>query len=55
MSASIETSAVFLKDDEKSIKRKINKYAFSGGQETEQEQREKGGDPTVDVAIKAKC
>lgn len=50
MSASIETSAVFLKDEMNRIKTKINKYAFSGGQATEEEQRQKGGDPTVDVA-----
>lgn len=50
MSASNESSAIFLKDTEKQIKTKINKHAFSGGQETEQQQRELGGDPDVDVA-----
>jgi len=50
MSASDSTSAIFLNDTPKSIKTKINKYAFSGGQETVEEHREKGGNPDVDVA-----
>lgn len=50
MSASIDSSAIFMKDTEKSIKNKINKYAFSGGQETAEEQREKGADTSKDVA-----
>lgn len=31
-------------------KKKINKYAFSGGQTTTEEQRRLGGNPTVDVS-----
>ncbi|GAW12388.1 hypothetical protein ANO14919_017540 [Xylariales sp. No.14919] len=50
MSASIDTSAIFMKDSPNQIKNKINKYAFSGGQETAEEQRELGGNPDVDVA-----
>lgn len=50
MSASIETSAIFMKDTPKQIKTKINKYAFSGGQVSETEHREKGGNTDVDVA-----
>lgn len=50
MSASVDSSAIFLKDTPKQIKTKINKYAFSGGRETAEEQREKGGDPDVDVS-----
>lgn len=50
MSASVETSAIFMKDEPSRIKNKINKYAFSGGQVSVAEQREKGGDPTVDVS-----
>jgi tryptophanyl-tRNA synthetase len=34
----------------KSSERKINKYAFSGGQETQEEQHRLGGNPDVDVA-----
>jgi tryptophanyl-tRNA synthetase len=37
-------------DTVKQIKTKINKHAFSGGQETEALHREKGGNPDVDVA-----
>lgn len=50
MSASVDSSAIFLKDTPKQIKDKINKYAFSGGKETVEEHREKGGDPDVDVS-----
>ncbi|KAI1759844.1 tryptophanyl-tRNA synthetase [Hypoxylon sp. FL1150] len=50
MSASIDSSAIFLKDTPKQIKDKINKYAFSGGQVSAEEQREKGGNPAVDVS-----
>jgi tryptophanyl-tRNA synthetase len=50
MSASVETSAIFMKDQPNQIKNKINKYAFSGGQVTEAEQREKGGDTEKDVS-----
>lgn len=32
------------------LAQKINKYAFSGGQETVEEHREKGGNPDVDVS-----
>lgn len=39
-----------MKDTSKQIKDKINKYAFSGGRETLEEHREKGGNPDVDVA-----
>lgn len=50
MSASVANSAIFLTDTPKQIKTKINKYAFSGGRDTIEEHREKGGDVTVDVA-----
>jgi tryptophanyl-tRNA synthetase len=50
MSASVESSAIFLKDQPNQIKNKINKYAFSGGQNTEEEQRKLGGDTDKDVA-----
>jgi tryptophanyl-tRNA synthetase len=49
MSASVESSAIFMKDQPNQIKNKINKYAFSGGQVTEAEQRELGGDTDKDV------
>lgn len=50
MSASIESSAIFLKDTPKQILNKMNRYAFSGGQETAEQQRELGANPDVDVA-----
>lgn len=50
MSASVDSSAIFMKDTPNQIKTKINKYAFSGGRETVEEHREKGGDPDVDVS-----
>jgi tryptophanyl-tRNA synthetase len=50
MSSSDPTSYVSLTDDPKTIKKKINKYAFSGGQVTVEEHRKKGGDPHIDVA-----
>lgn len=49
MSASIDTSAIFMRDTPKQILNKVNKYAFSGGQITVEEHREKGGDTTKDV------
>lgn len=50
MSASDDTSAIFMTDTPKQIQKKINKYAFSGGQVSIELHREKGGDPDVDVA-----
>ena len=47
-SAGAET-AILLTDDEKTVKKKINKYAFSGGQSTVEEHRLKGGNPDIDV------
>ena len=49
MSASDETSAIFLTDTPKQIKEKINKYAFSGGQQTVEEHRRLGANLDVDV------
>jgi tryptophanyl-tRNA synthetase len=37
-------------DNEKKIKDKINKYAFSGGRATVEEQREKGADLNIDIS-----
>jgi tryptophanyl-tRNA synthetase len=49
MSASSAISAIFVTDKADEIKKKVNKYAFSGGRATLQEHQEKGGDLTVDV------
>lgn len=51
MSASDPNSFIALTDDKKTIKTKINKYAFSGGQPTLKEHRKKGGNPDVDVSF----
>ncbi|XP_063222597.1 tryptophan--tRNA ligase, cytoplasmic [Bacillus rossius redtenbacheri] len=50
MSSSDPLSSVFLSDTPKQIKNKINKYAFSGGQASVQEHREKGGNCEVDIS-----
>lgn len=49
MSASNENSAIFMTDSAKQVKNKINTKAFSGGQETLELHREKGGNPNIDV------
>ncbi|GFO48709.1 tryptophan--trna ligase, cytoplasmic [Plakobranchus ocellatus] len=51
MSASEPNSSIFLTDTPKQIKDKINKYAFSGGQATVEEHREKGGNCEVDISF----
>ena len=49
MSSSKEGS-IFLSDSRKEVETKINKYAFSGGQATLKEHKEKGGNPDIDVS-----
>ncbi len=49
MSTSKPNTAIFLNDDEKTIRKKIGK-AFSGGQPTVEEHRKKGGNPDIDVS-----
>ena len=44
-----KNNAIFLNDDEKTIRRKISQ-AFSGGKDTLEEHRKLGGNPEVDVA-----
>ena len=51
MSASDADTAIWLEDDEKAVKKKINRYAFSGGKTTIEEHRRLGGDPNVDVSF----
>ncbi len=43
--------AILTTDSPSEVKRKINKYAFSGGQATIDEHRKKGGNPDVDVSF----
>ena len=49
MPASVEPTSILVRDNPKQILAKINKYAFSGGQETVEEHRKKGGNPNVDI------
>jgi len=51
MSTSMPETAIYLSDDEKTVKQKIMKYAFSGGQETVELHRKHGGNPDVDVSF----
>ncbi len=51
MSASKPETAIYLSDDEETVRSKIVKYAFSGGQATIEEHRKKGGNPDIDVAF----
>jgi len=50
MSASDANSSIFLTDTPKQIKNKINKHAFSGGRDTVEEHRAKGGNCDVDIS-----
>lgn len=50
MSASDPNSSIFMTDTPNQIKNKINRYAFSGGGETVEEHRLKGGNCDVDIA-----
>ena len=46
-----ESAAIFTTDDAKTVAKKINKYAFSGGQPTVEEHRKLGGNPDIDVSF----
>ena len=50
MSASDEKSTIYTTDSPEVVKKKINKYAFSGGQSDIDEHRKIGGDPDIDVS-----
>ncbi|MFW6286278.1 MAG: tryptophan--tRNA ligase [Nanoarchaeota archaeon] len=50
MSASDESKAILLTDNPNIVKKKINKYAFSGGQPTVEEHKKYGGDTKIDVS-----
>jgi tryptophanyl-tRNA synthetase len=49
-SSSNSGKSILMTDDAKTVKKKINKYAFSGGQDTIEEHRKKGGNVNADVA-----
>jgi tryptophanyl-tRNA synthetase len=50
MSSSAQAS-IFTTDSEEEVKKKINKYAFSGGKDTLEEHRKLGGNPDIDVCF----
>ena len=50
MSASSENETIYTTDSPDIVKKKINKYAFSGGQPDIEEHRKKGGNPDIDVS-----
>ncbi|KAG2699481.1 hypothetical protein I3843_07G193000 [Carya illinoinensis] len=52
MSASDPNSAIYVTDSEKDIKNKINRYAFSGGQDSIEKHRQLGANLEVDIPIK---
>ncbi|XP_027334406.1 tryptophan--tRNA ligase, cytoplasmic [Abrus precatorius] len=52
MSASDPNSAIYVTDSAKDIKNKVNKYAFSGGQDSIEKHRELGANLEVDIPIK---
>jgi tryptophanyl-tRNA synthetase len=51
MSASDPTSYIALTDSPEEATKKIKKYAFSGGRDTIEEHRKKGGNPDVDICF----
>ena len=51
MSSSDINSGIYLDDSPKVVRKKLMKYAFSGGRETAEEQRKYGANPDVDFAF----
>jgi len=49
-SSSNSSKTILMTDSPQTVKKKINKYAFSGGQETTEEHRKLGGNIETDVA-----
>jgi tryptophanyl-tRNA synthetase len=49
MSSSKPETAIYLNDDDKTVKNKIYRHAFSGGQASIEEHRKLGGNPDIDV------
>ena len=50
MSASDDNGTVYTTDDAATVKKKINKYAFSGGQPDIEQHKKLGGNPDIDVS-----
>jgi tryptophanyl-tRNA synthetase len=51
MSSTGEQIAIYTTDKPKEVERKIKRYAFSGGRDTLEEHRKKGGNPDIDVSF----
>lgn len=51
MSSSNVNVAILTTDSPKEVEQKIRKYAFSGGKDTIEEHRKKGGNPDIDVSF----
>lgn len=51
MSSSDETTHIAMTDSPDVVKKKINKYAFSGGRDTLEEHRKYGGNPDIDISF----
>ena len=51
MSSSNADTAIYMSDTPRMVKSKINKYAFSGGQDTLELHRKLGGNPSVDISF----
>ena len=50
MSASEENTTIYTTDSPEVVKKKISKYAFSGGQPDVEQHRKEGGNPDIDVS-----
>ncbi len=50
MSSSEESSAIYTTDTPEQVKKKVMRYAFSGGRTTIEEHRKLGGNPDVDIS-----
>lgn len=51
MSSSSDQNIIYTTDSPQEVRKKIQKYAFSGGKDTVDEHRKKGGNPEVDVSF----
>ena len=51
MSSSDPNSGIFLDDPPKTVRKKLMKYAFSGGKDTAEEQRKYGANPDIDFSF----
>lgn len=49
--SSSENNSILTTDSPEEVKKKINKYAFSGGQPTIEEHRKLGGNPDIDICF----